>query len=109
MAVYSFLALAKVNYEKSFTIKDEKNTITARVEPVYEDGFTFSGELGIVGSSTQRINNKTLKALLLSCIKDHLSSSAKNKSTKNIPGVHIIKIDIREPKKTNVINLKRSA
>lgn len=64
-----FLALAKANIQERIDFDDE--LITAYSDAVYENGYTFSGEVLICGVVHPETDEETLGAILIDYLKDY--------------------------------------
>lgn len=90
-----FLALAKADIDEVIKIND--SLITAVVEPVYQNGYEFSGEVLITGTIHDNTDEETISEILYS----YLCCYVEN--------VKVRKIEIRGTKPQRVINIYRRA
>lgn len=65
-----FLALAKADIQETIPVKD--GIIDAYIDPVYEDGMQFAGEVLIVGTVIDDTDERTLGALLQDYLREHV-------------------------------------
>lgn len=71
-----FLALAKANIQDIIPIKDD--LIEARIDPVYQRGLEFTGEVliaGTINDDKDEIDTGTLSALLQDYLSEHVELS----------------------------------
>jgi len=90
-----FLALAKADIDEVIKIND--SLVTAEVEPVYQHGYEFSGEVLIAGSVHDNADEETIAEILhgyLCCY---------------VEDVLIRKVEIRSVRPQRVVNIYRKA
>lgn len=66
-----FHALAKANIETEFKITD--NLINMKVEPVYENGLVFAGEVYVSGYFNDNVvDEETLRIIVQDYLREHI-------------------------------------
>jgi hypothetical protein len=65
-----FLALAKADIQERIPIKDE--LIDAYLDPVYENGMQFSGEVLVIGTVNDDTDEETLGAILQDYLREYV-------------------------------------
>jgi len=74
-----FLALAKADIQERITINDD--LVDAYIDPVYEHGLRFSGEIMIVGSVHDDTDEETLGAILQDYLREYVEFARVRKVT----------------------------
>jgi hypothetical protein len=69
-----FLALATVETETD-RIKIQDELVDLYIDPVYEQGYTFSGEVMLVGSIHDDADEATTSAILQDYLREHLADA----------------------------------